>query len=60
VLAGEAKWAKRVDASRLHAELLRKVEALPRCADDLRYAVCVRESVEHAGEMPVVTAEDIF
>ncbi len=60
VLLGEAKWAKRVDAAPLRAELQRKAEALPRRAAELRYAVCARERVDNAAETLVVTAEDIF
>jgi uncharacterized protein len=60
VLAGEAKWAKRVDASRVRAELERKVQALPRRAAELRYAVCARERIENAEGVLAITADDMF
>lgn len=60
VLLGEAKWAKRIDAGPLRAELQRKAEALPRRAGELRYAVCARERVDNAADVLAVTAEDIF
>lgn len=60
VLLGEAKWAKRVDAAPLRAELGRKAAALPRLAGEPRYTVCARERVDNAGEALAVTADDIF
>lgn len=60
VLLGEAKWAKRVDAAPLRAELERKATALPRLSDAPRYAICARERVDNAAGTLVVTAEDIF
>lgn len=60
VLLGEAKWAKRVNAARLRAELERKAAALPRLANELRYAICARERVNGAGDALAITAEDIF
>lgn len=60
VLAGEAKWAKRVDARRVVRRLERKLEALPSVAGDLRYAVCARDAVDHADEVTAITAADIF
>lgn len=60
VLVGEAKWARRVDAARLRAELERKAQALPRLAAEPRYAVCARERVDNAGDALVATAADIF
>jgi AAA+ ATPase superfamily predicted ATPase len=60
VLVGEAKWAKRVNAERLRRELERKAQALPRAADDLRYAVCARERIERADGVLAVTARDMF
>ena len=59
-LVGEAKWARRVDATRIRRELERKVRALPAVRDDLRYAICAREEVSAAGDALVVTAADIF
>jgi AAA+ ATPase superfamily predicted ATPase len=60
VLAGEAKWARRVDAARIRRQLERKVEALPRVAPDLRYAVCARERVDNAADVLAITAADVF
>jgi AAA+ ATPase superfamily predicted ATPase len=60
VLLGEAKWAKRVDAARLRAELERKSGALPRLADEPRYAICARERVDEGAGVLAVTAEEIF
>ncbi|MEX2253394.1 MAG: ATP-binding protein [Thermoleophilaceae bacterium] len=60
VLLGEAKWAKRVDASRLRAELERKATALPRPPEAPRYAICARERVDDPGDVLPVTAADIF
>ena len=60
VLLGEAKWARRVDGGRLRAELERKAAALPRRAEDLRYAICARERVDNAAGSAAFTAEDIF
>lgn len=60
VLVGEAKWAKRVDGSRLREDLERKSENVPDLARDPRYAICARESVKNPGDALVVTAADIF
>jgi hypothetical protein len=60
VLVGEAKWAKRVDSERLRADLARKVEALPRTSQDVRFAICARERVDGAAADLSITAEDIF
>lgn len=60
VLLGEAKWAKRVNAVRLCAELERKSAALPRLAAEPRYAICARESVEKADGVLAITAAEIF
>jgi AAA+ ATPase superfamily predicted ATPase len=60
VLAGEAKWSRRVDGARIRRALERKVSALPRVAPDLRYAVCAREAVDNAGGILAITAADIF
>jgi hypothetical protein len=61
VLVGEAKWARTVDGGRLVAELERKLDALPRLAPEVSYAICARERVTH---LPVgvlgFTAGDIF
>jgi AAA+ ATPase superfamily predicted ATPase len=60
VLIGEAKWARRVDGSRLRAGLERKAESLPILAANPRYAICARERVDNAGDMMAITAADIF
>lgn len=61
VLAGESKWASSVNAGRIKAGLIRKAASLTPDANDLRYAVCARDTVEHADhDTLVVTAEDIF
>lgn len=60
VLLGEAKWAKRVDAGPLRAELELKGAALPRLAAEPRYAICARERVGGAEDVLALTAADIF
>jgi AAA+ ATPase superfamily predicted ATPase len=45
VLVGEAKWARSVDGAAVARALARKVPALPRARDDVRFAVCARETV---------------
>ncbi|HEX8689788.1 MAG TPA: DUF234 domain-containing protein [Solirubrobacterales bacterium] len=60
VLLGEAKWAKRVSAPQLRAELERKAGAMPRVAREARYAIGARERVDDATEVLAITADDIF
>jgi AAA+ ATPase superfamily predicted ATPase len=61
VLAGESKWASTVNAGRIKAGLIRKAASLTPDANDLRYAVCAREEVEHADHDTLTyTANDIF
>ncbi len=60
VLLGEAKWAKRISAPRLLADLERKSAALPRLRAEPRYAVCARERVDNAGDALAITSTDIF
>jgi uncharacterized protein len=61
VLAGESKWTSTVNAGRIKAGLIRKAASLTPDANDLRYAVCARDEVEHADEDTLaVTATDIF
>jgi hypothetical protein len=36
------------------------VPALPRARDDVRFAICARETVEHAEGLLAVTAADVF
>ncbi|MGP8159876.1 MAG: ATP-binding protein [Candidatus Dormibacteria bacterium] len=59
VLLGEAKWARRVDATALVHELAVKSSHLPRVGAGLRFAVCGREEVRGSADL-VITAEDIF
>lgn len=60
VLAGEAKWAGSLDATR-HLEVLRrKASRLPGADDDdLRYALCARDRVAAAppGVLAVIAAD---
>jgi AAA+ ATPase superfamily predicted ATPase len=61
VLVGEAKWSRRVDASRIVAKLRSKAAALTEATDDLRYAVCGREEIVNADPaILTITTEDIF
>ena len=61
VLAGESKWAGSVNAARIKAGLVRKAASLTPDANDLRYAVCARDEVEHADQDTLtVTAKDMF
>lgn len=61
VLVGEAKWKKRVDARRVVRDLEHKAAALPALAPQVRYAVCARETIDHAdGEIVAITAADVF
>ena len=60
VLVGDAKWARKVDGRRIRRDLERKAIRLPLMADDMIYSVCARESVSHAEDLLVVTADDIF
>jgi uncharacterized protein len=60
VMIGEAKWAKRVNAARLRADLERKAAALPRLAAEHRYAVCARERIDNPGDALAITAAEIF
>ena len=59
VLVGEAKWARSVPGPSAARALQRKVTALPRVHEEVRFAVCAREEVE--GQVDIaVTADDIF
>lgn len=60
VLAGEAKWKKKVDGERIRATLQRKAAALPKVSPDLRFAVCAREEIAAAGDLIAITAADVF
>jgi hypothetical protein len=48
VLAGEVKWSKKVNGTRIRAELARKAAGITDDVLGLRYAVCAREEVTHA------------
>ncbi|WP_268245609.1 DUF234 domain-containing protein [Planomonospora parontospora] len=61
ILVGEAKWDRKVNAARIRAGLAAKATHLAADPDDLRYAVCARESVTNAdADVLSVTAADIF
>jgi AAA+ ATPase superfamily predicted ATPase len=60
VLLGEAKWARRVSAPRLLADLERKAQAVPRLATAPRFAICARERVADPGAALAITADDVF
>lgn len=60
ILAGEAKWTRRVDGRRIRWELEQKIRALPEARPDLRYAVAAREVVDGADDALAITADDIF
>lgn len=57
VLAGEAKWARRIDGPRLLRTLQNKAEAVGGID---RYAIAARESVDGEVDAITVTAADIF
>lgn len=60
ILVGESKWARQVDAARVRRGLERKAADLAD-PEDLRYAVCARESLLHLDDDVMgVTAADIF
>ncbi len=59
ILVGEAKWARRAAGSALVRELARKLAALPRVREDVRFAVAARDEVTGEVDLPV-TAADIF
>jgi hypothetical protein len=61
VLVGEAKWGRSGDAARLVRILEQKARALPKRADELRYAVCARQTLTNvAHDVLAITAADIF
>jgi uncharacterized protein len=62
VLAGEAKWASAIDARRVLHGLRTKAGALPGVdVDDVRFALCARQSVRSAPDGTlVVTSADIL
>lgn len=59
VLLGEAKWRKSVNGAGLRSGLERKAAGLPRLADEPRFAVCARDSVDGDGILRF-TAADVF
>ncbi|MCT9931361.1 DUF234 domain-containing protein [Planotetraspora sp. A-T 1434] len=61
VLVGEAKWAEKVNAGRLKADLASKAAHLTRTPGDLRYAVAARQTIVNAdAETLCVTAAAVF
>jgi uncharacterized protein len=61
VLVGGCKWASSVNGGRIKAGLLRKAVTLTQNAEDLRYAVCARDSVERVeDDILSITSRDIF
>lgn len=60
VLVGEAKWTKKLDATRVVKALERKAHSLPAVNDALRYAVAAREEVVYGTDVLRATARDIF
>ncbi len=62
VLAGEAKWARRVDGPRLLRALQAKALSLPGVEDPdgLRYAIAAREHVDGDVDALTITASDVF
>ena len=61
VLAGEAKWARAVEAPRLLRELHRQVAATGADPEAVRYLLAARERVTNAPEdVALITAEQVF
>lgn len=60
VLAGEVKWARRVDAAALLPKLRRRAELLAPERPHLPLLLAAREQVDAPGEAIVVTAADVF
>jgi AAA+ ATPase superfamily predicted ATPase len=61
VLAGEAKWARHVDGSRIVSDLRAKAALGLADPETLRYAVCARETVTRLPPGALaITADDIF
>jgi AAA+ ATPase superfamily predicted ATPase len=61
ILAGEAKWARTVDARKIVPDLLRKAEQVPSMANDPQLVIAARDQVTHAPKgIRVLTAADIF
>jgi AAA+ ATPase superfamily predicted ATPase len=58
-MLGEAKWTRRVDASRIVRDLHRKAALLPHVRHGAQYAVAARERVDGDADL-AVTAADIF
>jgi AAA+ ATPase superfamily predicted ATPase len=59
ILVGEAKWARRLNATPVTRDLARKSAHLPRVRDDLRLVVCARDRIDGHADM-ALTANDIF
>jgi len=61
VLAGEAKWARVVDAERIRTSLEEKARWIPGAHPaDMHFTVCARDRVENGGHVLAITAGDIF
>ncbi|MFE3449746.1 ATP-binding protein [Nonomuraea sp. NPDC059194] len=61
IVAGEAKWAKKVNGAKLVTGLAAKAARLTDDLSGLRYAVAAREEIVHAPDGTFcVTADDVF
>ena len=60
VLAGEAKWARSVDAAKVRRSLEQKTSALGDRKESLRFAVAAREEVRSGDDVLSVTEREIF
>lgn len=60
VLAGEAKWKRRVDGDRIRRVLEQKIKGLPKVSEEPIYAVAAREQVTGLSDVLAITAADIF
>jgi uncharacterized protein len=57
---GECKWAEHVSGPAIVGQLRERARALPKVAEDLRFAVCARERVTSPQGVLAITASDIF
>ena len=60
VLAGEARWARSVDAAKVGRSLERRSQALEGRQEPLRLAVAAREEVRSSADVLPITAREIF
>jgi hypothetical protein len=61
VLAGEAKWARKLSATRTLPVLQRKAAALPEAPRELRWTLAAREAIIDAPpDVRTITAADVF